>query len=283
MVSVWQRCLSARHAFGFWLRNRDGSAQTPPSLAHLCKAMPSPPAPSPQATEAQTALALAYPALSAWPQPLPAMVQAESLTLLHHLHTQVAPQLAELPLPCSPTLPLRWLDVGSKNAAYALGISTFYQQHLSPHSHGLALTTLELDAGRRYHDGYTRADYARTLLAHTQAETRYLHADVLHHHERYHVISWLLPFVFAEPHMAWGLPLRYFKPQAMAHHVASLLEPHGLLVCLYLTLAEAEAHAEALAQAPTPLVCLHRSPVTDLWLYPTAQRHLALYQRRSTP
>jgi hypothetical protein len=172
------------------------------------------------------------------------------------------------------------LDVGSKNAAYTLGISAFWQQALSQYSTSLALTALELDAGRRYHDGYTRAEYARTLLAHTQAEARYLHINVLHHHEQYHVISWLLPFVFAEPHLAWGLPLRYFNPQAMANHVASLLEPHGLLMCLYLTVAEAEAHAKALAQAPWPLVCLHLSPITDLWLYPTAQRQFGLYQRQ---
>jgi hypothetical protein len=251
-----------------------------PSLAHLCQAMAYPPQPSPEAATVEATLASVYPSLASWPKPLPALVHAESLTLLHHLHSHMAPMLAELALPCSPSRALRWLDVGSKNAAYALGISSFWQQHLAEHSQHLALTALELDAGRRYQDGYTRAQYAQTLLGLCPATTRYVPANVLQHHECYEVISWLLPFVFASTHVAWGLPLRYFAPQAMATHVASLLEPNGVLICLYLTAAEADTHAEALAAAPTPLSCVHRAPVTDLWLYQQAERQLALYQRQ---
>ncbi|MFX6226278.1 hypothetical protein ABTF68_22660, partial [Acinetobacter baumannii] len=45
-----------------------------------------------------------------------------------------------------------------------------------------------------------------------------------------HLISHFLPFVFEDPHLAWGLPLGYFSPQAQLNHLLARLTPGGLLL-----------------------------------------------------
>ncbi len=138
---------------------------------------------------------------------------------------------------------LAWLDVGAKNWSYVEALSAFLQ------AGGLqcfVLDGVELDPYRRYADLHTRAQYAE---AHSRAilQSRYHAGDIHDWRQPAHIISSFLPFVFPEPHTAWGLPSAYFRPEAQLKHLFSLLEPGGLLLIVNQGPVEAEAQASLLA------------------------------------
>jgi len=54
--------------------------------------------------------------------------------------------------------------------------------------------------------------------------------DLRAHDQRFDLITWTLPFLFEGPLAAWGLPQRFFEPEALLAHVLSLLSPRGALV-----------------------------------------------------
>ena len=47
------------------------------------------------------------------------------------------------------------------------------------------------------------------------------------HNEKYDYIIWILPFITEYPHVKWGLPLKYFRPEEMLSHAYSLLNENG--------------------------------------------------------
>ncbi|MEB3244513.1 MAG: hypothetical protein VKJ06_00810 [Vampirovibrionales bacterium] len=141
-----------------------------------------------------------------------------------------------------------WLDVGAKNWDYGQALTRV----LAPK----AITGVELDAYRRYADGYCRWDYAQTH-AKAMAEfapAHYIAGDVCALTEPFDGISWFFPFVVPAPLVAWGLPDQCFKPQALLQHVLGLLKPGGLLFIVNQGDWEAEAQAELLKNAQVELL-----------------------------
>ncbi len=160
----------------------------------------------------------------------------ETLTFLDYL---------EQLLPNPPSYSeLSWLDVGAKNWTYVEALYRFANT-LHPQA---CLTGIELDAYRRYSNLHTRADYAATYIK-GLSNTQYLVGDVLDHHGQYHIISCFLPFVFIEPCLYWGLPKRYFRPEAFLSHLLSLLRPNGTLILLNQGAAESQEQGNLLQAA----------------------------------
>jgi len=145
-------------------------------------------------------------------------------------------------------LSLRWLDAGAKNWAYVEAIHAFIQTN---HGQNFQLDGVELDPHRRYVNLQTRRQAALSYI-HGLPNARYYSGNLLDWRQPAHIISHFLPFVFQEPHLAWGLPLDYFNPQPLLNHLLSLLEPGGLL--LIVNQGEAEAQAQqALLESATRL------------------------------
>lgn len=133
-----------------------------------------------------------------------------------------------------------WLDVGAKNWSYVGALAAFLQANGLQH---FVLDGVELDPYRRYADLHTRSQYAE---AHIRAlpQARYHAGDIHDWRQPAHIISNFLPFVFPEPHRAWGLPMQHFQPEAQFRHLLSLLQPDGLLLIVNQGEAEAEAQVE---------------------------------------
>ena len=114
------------------------------------------------------------------------------------------------------------LDVGSKNGIHLPALHAAFPA---------PWTLVELDAHRRYGAGHTRRARAEALVSAYPA-CRFLARSVAQlppQEARFDVITWSLPFVFVEPLQRWGLPARFFQPEALLAHVLSLLAPEGIL------------------------------------------------------
>ncbi len=121
---------------------------------------------------------------------------------------------------------LRVLDIGARNFSLApVFDSVFRGLGHEPEIHGI-----EIDAFRRLIDLRTRKDYGDFYAK--QARCAQFHAlDFLKWDLPADVIFALHPFVTPKPLLAWGLPLRHFRPEAFFAHAASLLSPEkGLLL-----------------------------------------------------
>jgi hypothetical protein len=137
---------------------------------------------------------------------------------------------------------LSWLDVGAKNWSYVEALSGFIQNR---HESNFQLHGIELDPMRRYTNLHTREQAAQAFIQRIPQATYHV-GDALAWQQPVHVISLFLPFVFVEPHLAWGLPLPYFQPQALLEHLVELLEPGGLLIIVNQGKVEAEAQGQLL-------------------------------------
>jgi hypothetical protein len=140
--------------------------------------------------------------------------------------------------------PFRWLDAGAKNWSYAAAIPAFLMKESIS---DFALDGVELDPYRRYADLRTRGQAAR---AHIRAipQARYHEGDVRDWTRSARIITSFLPFVFPEPHLAWGLPASDFRPFDLLKALLSLLEPGGLLLIVNQGEAEAEEQAALLSR-----------------------------------
>jgi hypothetical protein len=140
--------------------------------------------------------------------------------------------------------PVACLDAGAKNWSYVAALPAFLE------SLGILayrIDGVELDAGRRYLSGHTRGQVARTH-AQSLPNTEYHAANVLDWTHSVQLVTLFLPFVFEDPHLAWGLPKRYFQPAVLLLHLLKLLTPQkGVLLVVNQGEAEAEAQ-EALFQ-----------------------------------
>ncbi len=173
--------------------------------------------------------------------------------------------------PPAPNQPaVRWLDVGAKNWAYLPAIAVFLESlganpstiMQSEESPGLdfenieaiqpasfLINGVELDGFRRYQDFHTRRDYALAFTQSIPAATYHVQ-NILEWQEPADIISHFLPFVFVEPHLAWGLPLSRFEPDRILQHTVSLLNPGGSLLLVNQGETEAEAQQVLLASLP---------------------------------
>lgn len=163
---------------------------------------------------------------------------------------------------------LRWLDIGAKNWAYVEALAHHAQQLAAVQDKAVTLTGVELDANRLYANGTTRGQVARGLASavetHLAVKAAYIHGDIANHAPPkggYNVISWLLPFVVAEPCLYWGLPLTQFKPARLWQHTVQQLLADGALLLL-INQGEAEAEAQRQLIQTTPEITI----VWEGWL-----------------
>lgn len=182
----------------------------------------------------------------------------ETLTYLDWLDCLInaAPEAFQAVLQSNnPTWLPKWLDVGAKNWSYVLALAAFLQKHTPDFAIPFELHGIELDPHRRYVDLRTRSQvasaYIKQLPPDMRAHTHYHAGNILKWQQPARIISHFLPFVFKEPHLAWGLPLNTFKPEAILMHELSLLESPGLLLIVNQGETEAEAQQALLTAAAT--------------------------------
>jgi len=161
----------------------------------------------------------------------------------------------------------RCLDVGAKNGALLPGLCAV---HPGP------WTLVELDVHRRYADLTTRGAHARALAA--RFDGCRVHAgDVTSVVGRFGLVTWFLPFVVPSPHLAWGLPRRFFRPKETLAHVLSLVDDGGALVIVNQGAKEADAQRALLAGFD---VCVSDVGVLPSTLSPyTKERHAFVVHR----
>lgn len=189
----------------------------------------------------------------------------EALTIAHQLDAIL--EEVSCQLPANTANKPAWLDIGAKNWAYVDALANQAYQLFGQQPFNLV--GVELDGNRLYATGHTRgqaAQYASqqleealtTLLAapgesspELGCAVTYQHQNVLTHAGQYQVISWLLPFVVADPCLLWGLPLTHFAPLALWQHVTQhLLMDGGLLLLINQGHDEAEAQRALIQQSP---------------------------------
>lgn len=176
---------------------------------------------------------------------IPRQAIPELLTYLHWLDRMAAQHPESFQnLPTNAPL-LRWLDVGAKNWAYAPALYAFIRKH---YGEDFRLDGIEIDPNRRYADFRTRGQAARQAIE-ALPQVFYHQGDVRTWREPATVISHFLPFVFPEPHLAWGLPLTYFDPEAVLDGLLEQLSPGGLLILVNQGEVEAERQEALLRNA----------------------------------
>lgn len=149
----------------------------------------------------------------------------ENLSILHHLE-YLNPQ-ANFGRDSDESSSLSLLDVGCKNWSYVNALHAYF----SPWAKNMLLDGIELDAYRKYTDGFYRKDYAQHYIKNLPT-ARYHVGDAMLLTTKYDIVTCLLPFVFEDPCLAWGLPLDYFNPQAFLNQLLNLLKPNGVLIII---------------------------------------------------
>lgn len=120
-----------------------------------------------------------------------------------------------------PTLPVgRGLDVGAKNGCTLPGLATASAREWE---------AVELDAHRRYLWGSTRRVYGEAL-ARRFAGCRYIAGSVADRPGPWALVTWFLPFLNAEPLVAWGLPARFLEPERLLRHVLQRVVSGGVVL-----------------------------------------------------
>jgi hypothetical protein len=190
---------------GFRLRGRlrwSAPARKRPAgeLARVLEAL------SPEAGRRAEELAGKYD-LARWPSLLTTRELHEDLHLLDLLDRHV------------PRTGAPGLEVGSKNGVALPALFAF-----APHAWDL----VELDAHRRYVDLSTRRAHGERM-ARAFPGCRYLADSVTAVEGQYGLVVWVLPFVHEAPLRAWGLPRRFFAPEALLRHVLARLAPGAVL------------------------------------------------------
>lgn len=117
---------------------------------------------------------------------------------------------------------LNVLEVGCKNWSCAKAQYHFFKKHAEK----LLFTGIELDANRIYYNLFSRKEAAKFYSKGLEG-SQYIAGDFLEHKGEYDCIIWVLPFLFEEPLLAWGLPKQYFSPQKMLEHALSLISQGG--------------------------------------------------------
>lgn len=118
---------------------------------------------------------------------------------------------------------LNVLDLGCKNWFYFKAEYSFFKKHCK----NLFLDGIEIDGNRLYSNLYSRAEVAKFHINNLRG--KYIIGDFLQHNKMYDCIIWILPFVFEEPLIKWGLPIKYFQPSKMLLHAYNSLKPNGTI------------------------------------------------------
>ena len=120
---------------------------------------------------------------------------------------------------------LKVLDVGARNFSLAPVFHRLFRKHgFQPEVRGI-----EIDANRRLRNFRTRRDYAAFFVAQTP-DAQFHACDFLKWETPADCIFALNPFVTKSPLLAWGLPLKLFRPEDFFQKLAALLAPSkGLL------------------------------------------------------
>lgn len=176
---------------------------------------------------------------------------------------------------------LRAVDVGSGDFRYATALQRFLARKGVDEPRPVALLGIEVDGHGIYRDGHSRADHARAHAALAGDGTGYEVADFLTRTlGTQDAVSMLFPFLTRHALLAWGLPLRFHRPQDLVARAASVLRPGGILCSLHQTASERDAMLE-LATAQ-PLQKVREVPLpSDLVPYRerTAERWGLLFER----
>ncbi|MBM4374714.1 MAG: hypothetical protein FJ095_06490 [Deltaproteobacteria bacterium] len=125
--------------------------------------------------------------------------------------------------------PLRVVDVGSKNFAYAFALERYFRRASGGPP---KLLGVEVDGHVVYRDWRARCDYAEAYARQTGNEqVRYRVADfcALEAAEPFDVVTMFFPFVTRHALVRWGLPARFFAPARLFAKAAALC-PSGPVV-----------------------------------------------------
>ena len=139
------------------------------------------------------------------------------------------------------------LDIGAKNWSYVKAEYYFFVKY----SDSLLLNGIELDTNRLYQNFYSRKEVAKFHIKDLK-NTNYLEGDFLKHEGKYDYIIWILPFIKKYPHLKWGLPIEYFKPNEMLEHAMNSLKEKGQLVIINQGKEEFEIHYSMCGRNTTP-------------------------------
>lgn len=139
------------------------------------------------------------------------------------------------------------LDLGSKNFYYAPVLHAAFRP--------TALTGLEVEGYRLYPNFYSRYDYAQAYIR-DLLNTRFVVGDVRAYQEPAGLVTCFYPFVFADVHVAWYLPLHLFDPEAYFAKLARLLRDESYLIMVNQGQAEYAA-ASALCEHSGLRLCAH--------------------------
>ena len=121
-----------------------------------------------------------------------------------------------------PKKSLSILDIGSKNWNYSGSEYVFFKHFSSD----LKLDGIELDAYRLCTNLFNRYEISKFYTKDLDG-AKYHAGDFMAHNKKYDYIIWILPFITEYPHLKWGLPLKYFRPEEMLSHAYSLLNENG--------------------------------------------------------
>jgi len=138
-----------------------------------------------------------------------------------------------LPLHYFSSLPQQFLsiDIGAKNWKYLPGIALWLERAVG--NKKLEMFGIEIDAFRLYADFRTRWSYANYYASKLSGQNRsfvYKAADFRGCNLKAELITCFFPFVFENPHRAWGLPRSLFSPSKFFDHLQSCLLPGGLFI-----------------------------------------------------
>lgn len=122
---------------------------------------------------------------------------------------------------------LKVLDIGCKNWFYVQGEYFFFKKFCND----LTLKGIEIDANRLYTNLYSRKEVAKFYIRDLKS-TEYIVGNLLEQEDKYDYIVWILPFVFEEPLLKWGLPLSIFQPEKLLKKAYEILKPGGKMVII---------------------------------------------------
>lgn len=164
------------------------------------------------------------------------------------------------------------LDIGCKNWFYAKSEYYFFKKYCS----SLKLDGIELDASRLYNNFYSREEVAKFYIK-DLINTDFIAGDFLKHEGKYDFIVWILPFVFEEPLMKWGLPQKYFHPEKMLAHAYNLLSEGGKIFIINQGESEFNAQKELCDSLKLTYFCI--KDVESKFLSYKFARHIVLVNK----
>lgn len=117
---------------------------------------------------------------------------------------------------------IKILDLGAKNFVYLFALASFFSQQATD----IKIKGIEIDANKLDANFYSRKEIANYYTAKVK-NAEYVCEDFLNNQEKFDIIIWILPFLFKNPLLKWGLPLKFFCPEKMLTHAYESLDANG--------------------------------------------------------